>query len=119
MGNKPDRDKHTSQTRSIQETEAGGVAVDLPPTPPWTFDLEDLTPAARALRPQTSVRGKRGDPRILVHAGTPLVGYAPRDVSAEIRSAMDSAGGGSLQGRVLRVDFAAGLVTVELSLGGC
>jgi hypothetical protein len=116
MGNKPDRDKHTSPVRPMKDPEGGGVAVDPVPTRPWVFDLEDLQPAAQRLVPDVSVRGRRAEPRIQVHAGEPIVGYAPAAISAEIRAALDSSGGGSLLGRVLRVDLPAGVVTVELSL---
>jgi hypothetical protein len=119
MGNRPDRDKHTSPTRPMEDPEGGGgVAVDpAPPKRTWIFDLEDLTVAAQGLLPQVAVRVRQTEPRIQVHAGDPLVGYAPADVSAEIRSAL-GAMGGSLLGHVLRVDLSAGRVEVELSLEG-
>ncbi len=118
MGNKPERDKHASPAKPMKDPEGeGGVAVDLIPEHVWEFDLEDLTSAAQSLLPSVAIRGSQAEPRIQIHAGEPLVGYAPADISATIRRAMGSTGG-SLLGQVLRVDLSAGRVRVQLSFEG-
>lgn len=117
MGNKEKAGKswHHTDIKTIEDSEAGGgVVVDNTPPREWEFALEDLQPAAGALRPNVALRGVAAEPRVEVYAGGNLVGFAPARISARMRKAL--AAGGSLRGEVVSVASSARRIVVKLRL---
>lgn len=120
MGNttRPDPDRHNVTPRTILPREPrGGIGPSggEVPRPSWQITLEDLTPAAEALRVGVAVRGEQAEPRIRVYAGQNLLGFVPIAKSAEIREAMRE-GAAILLGKVVSVDLQTRRVVVRLRL---
>ena len=83
-----------------------------PPSRCWTFQLVDVTSAAKTVRNGASASGTLSDNRVLVLSGGVAIGYAPVAYSAEMIAAVEDTGG-RLLGRVVSGEEAAEVI-VEL-----